>query len=220
VRTATPALLPVFRSRLQGVLLALLMADPAEEWTVEGLSERSGAPYQTVANEIRRLQAADLVVVRVIGRSKLLRANEASPYFGPLSQLAMMSFGPPLVVAEEFAALDGVDSVFIFGSWAARYAGEEGPAPHDVDVLLVGTPDRDAAYEAAARAQERLGREVNITIRTPEHWRTGTDGFTAQLRSSPLLEIQLPGGDGPGRAGSEQGGGPGRPRRRRGRDRM
>jgi hypothetical protein len=68
-----------------------------------------------------------------------------------------------------------------------------------VDVLLVGTPDRDAAYDAAARAQDRLGREVNVTIRTPQQWSTGTDGFTAQLRSSPLLEIRLPGqGDGEG----------------------
>jgi len=33
--TAAPALLPVFRSRLQGEVLALIFADPAAEWTAE-----------------------------------------------------------------------------------------------------------------------------------------------------------------------------------------
>ena len=190
MRTAAPALLPVFRSRLQGELLALLLADASVEWTVDDLAERTGHPYQTVANEVRRLQAADLVVSRSIGRSKLLRANADSPYFRPLAQLALMAFGPPLVVEEEFGPLDGIEQIFIFGSWAARYAGESGPAPHDVDVLLVGTPDRDAAYEATRRAERRLGREVNVVIRGPRDWHSASDGFTRQLRSSALLEVE------------------------------
>ena len=190
VRTEAPALLPIFRSQLQGELLALLLTDPDTEWTVDDLAERTGHPYQTVASEVRRLQASDIVLARLIGRSKLLRANADSPYFRPLAQLALMAFRPPLVVEEEFTPLDGVKRIFIFGSWAARYAGESGPAPRDVDVILIGTPDRDAAYEATRQAERRLGREINVVIRRPEDWHTASDGFTQQLRSSPLLEIQ------------------------------
>lgn len=186
-----PALLPVFRSRLQGEVLALMFADPEVEWTAEDLARRTGHPRHTVANELRRLEAADLVTARMIGRSKLLHANPDSPYFQPLARLAVMSFGPPLVVQEEFGRLSNVEQVFIYGSWAARYADEPGPAPHDVDVLIVGMPDRDAAYDAARRAEQRLGREVNVTIRDAEHWHGASDGFTRQVRSSPLVEIPL-----------------------------
>lgn len=189
MRTAAPALLPVFRSRLQGEVLALVLADPGVEWTVDDLATRTGQPYQTVGSEVRRLQDAELVVARSVGRTKLVRANEDSPYFRPLAQLAVMSFGPPLVVGEEFGSLAGVSQVFIYGSWAARYEGESGPAPRDVDVLLIGAPDRDDSYEAARRAEERLGREVNVTIRNAQQWQSASDGFTRQLRSSPLLEI-------------------------------
>lgn len=187
--TVAPALLPVFRSRLQGEILALMFADPAAEWTAEDLARRTGHPRQTVGNELRRLGSAALITARTIGRSKLVHANADSPYFQPLAQLVLMSFGPPLVVQEEFGALSNVEQIFIYGSWAARYAGEPGPAPNDVDVLLVGTADRDEAYEAARRAERRLGREVNVTIRSPQIWKAGTDGFTQQLRSSPLVEI-------------------------------
>lgn len=189
--TAAPALLPVFRSRLQGEVLALIFADPAAEWTAEDLAQRTGHPRQTVGNELRRLESADLVSARMIGRSKLIRANADSPYFRPLAQLVLMSFGPPLVVGDEFGGLTNVDHIYIYGSWAARYCGESGAAPNDVDVLLVGTPDRDDAYEAARRAEQRLGREVNVTVRDRAHWQAATDGFTRQLRSSPLVEIPM-----------------------------
>lgn len=189
--TAAPALLPVFRSRLQGEVLALIYADPAAEWTAEDLARRTGHPRQTVGNELRRLESADLVSARMIGRSKLIRANADSPYFRPLAQLVLMSFGPPLVIGDEFGGLINVDHIYIYGSWAARYCGEQGAAPNDVDVLLVGTPDRDDAYEAARRAEQRLGREVNVTVRDRTHWQAATDGFTRQLRSSPLVEIPM-----------------------------
>lgn len=191
--TAAPALLPVFRSQLQGEALALLFADPAVEWTAEELARRTGHPRHTVANELRRLESADLITVRMIGRSKLVRANAGSPYFEPLARLALMSFGPPYVIGQEFGALDSLERLFIYGSWAARYAGEQGPAPRDVDVLLIGKPDRDAVYEVTRRAEERLGREVNVTIRDAEQWENAADGFTQQLRSSPLVEIPLGG---------------------------
>lgn len=133
------------------------------------------------------------MLARAVGRTKLVRGNASNPYFEPLAKLALMSFGPPLVIWEEFGTLRGVERVLIYGSWAARYAGEQGPPPHDVDVLVIGTPDRDDVYEAARRAEERLGREVNTTIRQAEQWETAQDGFTRQLRSSPLVEIPLGG---------------------------
>jgi hypothetical protein len=170
-----------------------VLSDPAVEWTVEELARRTGHPRQTVGNEVRRLEGAGLLLARAIGRTKLLKANAGSPYFEPLARLALMSFGPPLVIAQEFGGLRGVQRVFIYGSWAARYAGERGPAPHDVDVLVIGTADRDDVYEAARRAGQRLGREVSTTMRTAWQWEAAEDGFARQLLSSPLVEIPLEG---------------------------
>lgn len=192
MRVAAPPLLPIFRSRLQGELLALVLADPARQWTIDELTDRTGEPYQTVATEVRRLQEADLLRATTIGRTKLLSANEANPYLRPLSQLATMAFGPPIVIGEEFASVDGIEVVYVYGSWAARYHGEPGPAPNDIDLLVIGRPDRDDVYDAARRAQQRLGREVNVTQRTRKQWDTATDGFSEQVRSSPMVEVPYP----------------------------
>lgn len=182
----------MFRSRLQGELLALVLADPSRSWTVDALSQRTGHPYQTVATEVRRWEDIGVILVSLVGRTKLLRTNIDNPYVRPLTELALMAFGPPLVIAEEFEPVAGVERLFIYGSWAARYEGEPGPTPNDVDVLVVGRVNRDDVYAAAQRAQGRLGREVNTTIRTRHQWETATDGFTEQLRTSPIVQLTYP----------------------------
>ncbi len=97
---------------------------------------------------------------RTHGRNRLVRANPTHPATAALTQLLELSFGPQIVIGEEFA-LPQVEQVVIFGSWADRHHGSPGPPPHDVDVLVIGTPERAAIYDAADRAQVRLGLQVN-----------------------------------------------------------
>lgn len=184
-----PPLLPVFRSRVQGEILALTLPEPDRDWSIDELTARTGQPYQTVATEVRRLQRAEILSAATVGRTKLLRANRESPYLRPLAQLATMAFGPPVVIAEEFEKIDGIDAIHIYGSWAARYEGEPGPSPGDIDVLVLGSPDRDDVFDAARRAERRLGREVNITQRTSRQWESATDGFAEQVRASPIVGV-------------------------------
>lgn len=47
----------------------------------------------------------------------------------------LTTYGPPALVAREFKDLEKTDAVLLFGSWAARYLGEPGRAPNDIDVL-------------------------------------------------------------------------------------
>jgi hypothetical protein len=175
----------------------MALPDPDREWTIDELAERTGEPYQTVATEARRLEKSELLIARAVGRTKLLRGNRDSPYLRPLAQLATMAFGPPVVIGEEFDEVDGIDAIYIYGSWAARYLGEHGPSPQDIDVLLLGKPDRDDVFDAARRAGRRLGREVNVTQRTSRQWETATDGFAQQVRSSPMVEVPYRPSDGP-----------------------
>jgi hypothetical protein len=93
------------------------------------------------------------------------------------------------VVAEELAGLDDVQDASVFGSWAARYMGECGRPPADVDVHVIGEPDRDALDDSAQRAGQRLAREVNVTVRSAQWWEHGTNGFHAELRRRPLVAV-------------------------------
>lgn len=195
MRSAAPALLPIFRSQAQSEILALLLLHPDEEFSLTDLSRRVKAPLTSIHREVERLVQADLIAQRHVGRNRMVRANAAHPASEPLARLLELSFGPPHVIAEEFAAIAGASQVLLFGSWAARHAGEAGPVPHDVDVLVVGEGiARADVYEAADRAQDRLGLPVNPTIRTRAQWADESDPLSAQIRSSPRLTVS--GGEG------------------------
>ena len=60
MRSAAPALLPVFRSQLQADILAALLLNPEREYSVTDLARRFDAPLSTVHGEIKRLTEAGL----------------------------------------------------------------------------------------------------------------------------------------------------------------
>ncbi|ODU02332.1 MAG: ArsR family transcriptional regulator [Pseudonocardia sp. SCN 72-86] len=184
-----PLLLPVFRSRLQGDLLAVLLVVPGTELTLTALAGRTGGSLAAVQREASRLEEAGILRSRRVGNARLVSADPGSPAIGPLTELVTLSFGPVQVLAEEFADVDGIDVLEVFGSWAARHQGEPGAPPADVDVLVVGAPDRDAVHDAAVRAEERIGLPVNATVVDPERWGSGTDGFVTRVRESARVAV-------------------------------
>jgi hypothetical protein len=188
MRSNAPALLPVFRSQHQAELLMWLMLHPDQEFSVSDLAVRLRVPLSTLHREVVRLDEAGLIVSRTLGRNRLLRANISHPAAPALTQLLEVTFGPKAVVAEEFA-IDGAEQVLIFGSWAARYAGQSGPPPHDIDVLVLGKVDRADLYDAADRAHAKLGIEVNPVVRTPEQWDDPADVLVSQIRASAFTVV-------------------------------
>jgi DNA-binding transcriptional ArsR family regulator len=182
-------LLPVLRSQHQADLLTMLLLHPDEEYTITDLARRLPVPQSTVSGEVRRLADAGILAVRPAGRSRLVRADTSSRLAGPLTELLTLTYGPHVVVADEFAGLEGVTLVIIFGSWAARYQGQRGRPPHDVDVLVVGTPDRVALYTAAERAESRLGRPVNPAVCSPGQWPDPAEPFIREIKSRPYVLV-------------------------------
>lgn len=192
MRSEAPALLPVFRSKLQADILAALLLNPEREYSLTDLARRFDAPLSTVHYEVKRLTGAGLLRRRNVGRSVIVQANSSNRLVEPLAELLFLSWGPMQVVADEFAGLDGAEHVLIFGSWAARYRQWHGPPPHDLDVLVVGRPRRESVYDAADRAEQRLAMPVNPVIRTADAWRNATDPLVQQIQSGPFVTVLLP----------------------------
>ena len=169
-------------------MLAWLLLHPENEHTLTDVAKRLGVPLTTLQREAQRLVEAGILQDRTIGRSRLLRANLANRSAAPLTQLLQGTFGPQTVIGEEFH-LAGAERVLIYGSWAARYHGTPGPSPNDVDVLVVGDADRADVYDAADRAQVRLGMQVNPVIRTPEQWADDADSLVLQIKASATVDV-------------------------------
>jgi predicted transcriptional regulator len=71
MRSAAPALLPIFRSRLQADILAALLLNAEAEMSMTDLAVRFNAPLSTVHGEVIRLTDAGSLQRRNVGRSAL-----------------------------------------------------------------------------------------------------------------------------------------------------
>ncbi len=180
--------MPIFRSQHQASLLAWLLLHPQSEYTLTDLSRRLQVPMTTLQREAQRLVEAGLLRDRAVGRARLLQANTANRAAAPLTQLLELTFGPETVIKEEFA-IPGAERVLIYGSWAQRHSGTPGPPANDVDVLVVGSPTRADVYDAADRAQDRLGMQVNPVVRTTQQWDEDADPLITQIKSSDVVDV-------------------------------
>lgn len=184
------ALFPLLRSDTQGQLLAALeLSDRGE--TATDLARLVGTSLPTATRELGRLADAELIAVESVGRRAVYRPNRHHPLSDAVRQIALFTYGPHPVVARELATVPGIAEAAIFGSWAARRAGEAGPPPGDIDVLVVGNPDRDALYDALSRAEAALRREVNATVLAPDAWAAVDDPFVSTLRARPSVDLAV-----------------------------
>jgi len=186
-QTAAPPLLPVFPLHgSRGRSLALVLGDPGTE--VDGRDDSfpagpgiHGTPWLTSSGGWKRrgcFTGAD-------DRAKQTHPRQLprAPYYEPLFAASThVVSAPPQVIREgnsrHWSTLSGL---FIFGSWggAVRWRGRA-PAPHDVDVLIIGAPDRPMRCTRArpARAQEAAGpARSNTTVSKAEQWYGAQDGF-------------------------------------------
>ena len=119
-------------------LLGILFGGPDTELAIGELAKLADVAQATASREVARLAAHGIVEVRALGRNTLVAPNWDLPWAQELRSILVQTIGVLGRVRDALAGLAGVEEAFIFGSWAARYRGEPGPAPRDIDLLVVG----------------------------------------------------------------------------------
>ena len=185
-------LLPILRSQLQGDLLALILLHPEREFTLSELANECEVSVTAVLREVDRLIDGGILRDRKVGRSRLIKVDGESRILVPLTDLIVLTFGPLPVIEDALRDLPGIESAYLYGSWGARYLGEPGLPPNDIDVLVVGNPDPDELFDRAGEASRILRREVNVQRITSALWiNPGNDPFLATVKGRPIVELDL-----------------------------
>ncbi|MFJ2619352.1 nucleotidyltransferase family protein [Glutamicibacter sp. NPDC087344] len=102
-----------------------------------------------------------------------------------------LTYGPKVVIEHELAQAEGVEQAYIFGSWASRYMGNDGPEPNDIDVLIVGDITRRKLAEVAENLTDLAGREVNFQRVSADAWLASVDPFVTTVKNEPIVQLAL-----------------------------
>jgi len=189
MKTASPTLLPLLRSRSQGDILAAIMLDPDHERSLSEIAQETRTSVPTVLREVARLEQGGLVVTTRRGNTRLVRAVTDSVVYKPLADLLAVTFGPAAVLRTALADIPGIERAFIYGSWAARYRQQSGPVPNDIDLLVIGDTDRHLLADAVAAAEAILRREVNVRRVSARAWAEDHGSFKQTVLSRPVVDL-------------------------------
>jgi predicted nucleotidyltransferase len=176
------------RSTIRRSILALLIDAPERRLHLRAIARAVGTTAGTAARELGRLEDAGIIRRTREGNQVYFQARANQPRFGELRDLVRETIGAPFVVRRHLAGLDGVERAVIFGSYARRTV----VADSDVDVLIIGDPDRDALTERLELAGLEIGRPVNEVVMAAEELaqrRKRGDRLVESIDNGPVIEV-------------------------------
>ena len=154
--TAAP---PIFRSKLQLRLLALIFLAPDRTWTTPELAKRLDATPVTTHRELHRALDSGLLAREAIGRTYLYRAATDSPLYEPLRLLLERTVGVEAELRRALEDVAGVEAAFIHGSFAS---GDKIKPASDIDVIVLGNADPRALRRRIRQVESLLGRKIDL----------------------------------------------------------
>lgn len=190
MRSRPSALAPFFRSDAQGLILARVLL-AGDQQSLTEIAASASVPTTTVHREVERLVKAGVLLSEKRGSVRFVKPNPDYLLMGPLRQMVAAAYGAHHVVVDSFSGLPGLEQLVIFGSWAARLAGEAGPMPNDIDVLLIGDVDDEEAFSRAYDAGVVVGLDVNPTFLSVKAWADTSDGFVATVKARPMVDMTV-----------------------------
>lgn len=178
------------RSRIRQNILAMLMDAPDRRVHLRGLARAAGTSAGTAGRELGRLEEAGLVRRTREGNQVYFQARPEQPLFGQIRDIVRQVAGAPIILRRHLSGMAGVERAVIFGSYA------HGPlrADSDVDLLIIGDPDKDELTDRLEMASLEISRPVNEVVMTNEELearRARGDRFVESIDTEPTIQVLL-----------------------------
>lgn len=154
-------------SKLRRKLLAHYFTHPDERYYVREIAGLLHLDPGNLSKELRRLTEEGLFQEEPKGRILFYRLNPKYPLYHELKQMIFKTEGVEGSLRELVKQFPKIHLAFIYGSYAR---GEEA-AGSDIDLVVVGTPNRDRFVEEIRKLEEKLGREINYAVYSAPEFR-------------------------------------------------
>jgi predicted nucleotidyltransferase len=142
-------------------VLALLYGHPGERFYLRRIVNETGLAIGQVQRELQVLSGAGVISRREEEGRVYFQADEQCPIHQELRGIVRKTMGAAAAIHESLRPLERrIRAAFVFGSTAR---GEE-TAASDVDLMVVGDVSFAGAAEAVRKAEQRIGREVNLVV--------------------------------------------------------
>jgi len=181
----------LFASKLRRRLLAHYFTHPEQTYYVRELAALLDLDPGNLSKEFKKLTQEGLFEKKRKGRIKFYHLNSHYPLYKEIKQIIFKTEGVAGSLKKLVDEFPEIKQAFIYGSYAQ---GKE-KVSSDIDLVIVGTPDRKALTSRIRKLEDQLQREINFNLYPePEFKKRSKEkgGFLAQVLAG--RKILLKGG--------------------------
>lgn len=176
------------RSELRRKLLTYFLVNRTARAYVRQLANQLGVDSTNLSRELARLEREGLLRSTFEGRNRYYSINTQYPFLKAVFSLLEGSVGVVPTLSKSIGQVSGVESAYIYGSFAKG----EAESTSDIDLLVVGHPNATQLATEISRAEKMFKREVNYTILTHEELKrklVGHDPFLTDIWKGKRIKL-------------------------------
>jgi len=169
-------------------LLNYFFINPEESLYINEITGKLGLDKRNLVKKLKELEREGILRSQKRGNLKLYAANVQYPLYNEYKKIVSKTVGFQARLKELVAAIDGIKSVYIYGSYAADNLNVHS----DIDVLIIGSHDVIAAQRALSKLQREIDRQINVVNMDETEFRKrkkNRDPFISGIFSGKNIKI-------------------------------
>lgn len=154
-------------SQVRAEIFRLLFDGKKSSIFLRELQRKSGFSIGAIQKEIANLKDLDIVTAERDGNRLYYTANSAHPLYKNICGLVEKTSGAAEKIKEALIPIKGIESAFIFGSFAK---GTE-KSHSDIDLIVIGDVGLRTLSSTLKKLTEQTEREINPHIYSKQSWK-------------------------------------------------
>lgn len=172
----------------QSLILEFFFNNPEKSYYLRELGRIIGKQPGVFQKDINKLVESGILISEYRAKSRFFKLNKKHPLYRELKSIFFKTVGAEGKLREALKKIKNIKIAFIFGSYAK---GKE-DIFSDIDLMIIGEPDEDELISKISSIEEKLKREINYSIFSPEDFRKGLkkkEVFLEEIMADPKLFI-------------------------------
>lgn len=175
-------------SKITQKFLSLIFLNEKERFYVNELAKLIGEDPSNVYKKLLELKREGLLSDEFSGKERYFFLNQKYPFLREYKKIILKGFGFEKILKEKLSKMEGVRSVYIFGSYAKNKLSLES----DIDILIIGDFDTLKLQKKLLEIQRLTGRELNSIELTEKEFmrrKKEKDALVTDIFSSKYIKV-------------------------------
>lgn len=158
--------MPIKFTKNQTLILEIFFNDPERSYYLRELARITGKQPGVFQKDINALVDKNILTSEKVANSRFFKLNKEYPLYSDLKSIFFKTVGAQGQLKSALSKIEGIGTAFIFGSFAKR--NEDFLS--DIDLMIIGNPDENLLISEIIKIENKIVREINYHIFSPEEW--------------------------------------------------